>query len=287
MIEPATCHYFDQEMWRPTNLLVAAFSRSMSSTTSTRPSYVPSEAVIAGLPYWHTDESYRRQPLPSRDDETGNLYFPDAEIFRPNLTPAQVLQFGAFGGGYYRPIVSKTAKQAYGTGVHLEFPPEWFDGLDVSKYVTSEVYNKNVNKYGVKSGNDLEFWERKGWMEVQDPYGWFQWYCRFYLGRRSEDDERQISRWVKAIGDKGRWRTFLVGQCVKSDKTWDDFTASPVTRQTLLHWGYQLTKDEFDRLAGPIRAGKSVIYLGKVANNCDDSAQSEETARRSSKRQKR
>lgn len=92
-------------------------------------------------------------------------------------------------------------------------------------------------------------------------------YCRFYLGRRTEDDGRQVSRWVKAIGAKGRWRTFLVGQCVKKGAPWDDLSASPVTRQTLLHWGYKITEEEFERLAGPIRNGKSVIYLGKVSNN--------------------
>jgi hypothetical protein len=117
----------------------------------------------------------------------------------------------------------------------------------------------------VKSGNNLDFWEGKGWMRKQGPYGWFQWYCRFYLGRRSEDDDRQISRWVGAIGPKGRWRTFLVGQCVKSGKGWADVTASPVTRQTLLHWGYELNEAEFDRLASPIRGGESVIYLGTVS----------------------
>lgn len=248
-----------------TKQVLAALTTAPSSKMPKRPSHVPAECVIAGLPYWYETSEYPRQPLPTRDGD-GCLSFPDHKSFQPSLTPREIFRAGAFGGTYYRPIVSKTAKCSYDVGVHLEFPPDWFEGLDISHMVTSEVYRKDVNKYGVKSGNDLDFWENKGWMREQDPYGWVQWYCRFYLGRRTEDDIRQVSRWVKAIGDKGRWRTFLVGQCVKSGKTWDDCTASPVTRQTLLHWGYELTEEEFDRLAGPIRKGKSVVYLGKVAN---------------------
>mmetsp|Transcript_32296 Transcript_32296/g.70979 ORF Transcript_32296/g.70979 Transcript_32296/m.70979 type:complete len:288 (+) Transcript_32296:161-1024(+) len=253
-----------------TKLVLAALTTtpSTSSKMLKRPSHVPAECVIAGLPYWHETSDYPRQPLPTRNGD-GCLSFPDHPSFRPSLSPREMFRAGAFGGTYYRPIASKTAKCSYDVGVHLEFPPDWFEGLDISHMVTSEVYRKEVNKYGVKSGNDLNFWETKGWMREQDPYGWVQWYCRFYLGRRTEDDIRQVSRWVKAIGDKGRWRTFLVGQCVKSGKAWDDYTASPVTRQTLLHWGYELTEEEFDRLAGPIRKGKSIVYLGKVANSED------------------
>merc|ERR1712151_719570 len=117
----------------------------------------------------------------------------------------------------------------------------------------------------VKSGNDLAFWEKKGWMRTQDPYGWFQWHCRFYLGRRTLDDRRQVGRWVAAIGPTGRWRTFLIGACVKSGRSWNDPSASPVTRQTLLHWGYELTKSDWEILSPAIKKGKSVIYMGVVS----------------------
>merc|ERR1712070_528555 len=130
-------------------------------------------------------------------------------------------------------------------GVHEEFPPSWFVGLDANTLITADKYNSAVNKYKAKCGNSLEVWETSGWMRAQDPYGWFQWYCRFFLGRRTVDDQRQVDRWVQAIGEKGRWRTFLVGHCVKAGKTWNDPTVSPVTRQTLLHWGYQLTKADY------------------------------------------
>ena len=72
-----------------------------------------------------------------------------------------------------------------------------------------------INKYGKKVGTTLKFWEDKGWMEKQDPYGWVQWYCEFYLGRRSVDDERQISRWKKLAGPNGRFRKWLVTQILK------------------------------------------------------------------------
>jgi hypothetical protein len=63
-----------------------------------------------------------------------------------------------------------------------------------------------------------------------------QWYCRFYTGRRSDDDARQISRWRGVVGDKGRWMRALANKVVRSNKRWDDATVSPVIRQTLLHW---------------------------------------------------
>eukprot|EP00980_Cylindrotheca_fusiformis_P010335 scaffold2299_cov131-Cylindrotheca_fusiformis.AAC.22 len=238
---------------------------------------LPLGYIQAGIPYW--SNGHGRKPIPTRDDDSNCLVFEDYPTFRPNMSPEQVIQAGAFGGTYFRSIVSninqkKKKPTTYPVGVHLEFP-WWRRQYDVEKHnqlLTSDTYQKHINKYGVKSGNDLEFWEQKGWMREQDPYGWFQWYCRFYLGRRTDDDDRQVSRWNKAIGTKGRWRTFLVGQCVKSNKTWDDVSVSPVTRQTLLHWGYELTKEDFDALAPAIQNGKSVIYMGVVVenNNEDD-----------------
>ena len=85
-------------------------------------------------------------------------------------------------------------------------------------------------------------WESSGWINPIDPYGWFQWYCRYYLGRRSSDDERQISRWKGVGSDKGRFRNQLIGKCARGGKTYDDESVSPVIRQTLLHWGYVLTE---------------------------------------------
>merc|ERR1711918_76868 len=117
--------------------------------------------------------------------------FPD---FRPNRTPAQILKAGSFGGTYFRPIESAVTQQSYGPEVLDEFPKEWFKGLKQSQ-LRSKTYRPELNKWGVKCGGSLGMGESSGWIAEIDPYGWFQWYCRFYLGRRSDDDERQIGRW--------------------------------------------------------------------------------------------
>merc|ERR1719158_1287501 len=108
---------------------------------------------------------------------------------------------------------------------------------------------REKNKYGVKCGASLAEWENFGWMRAQDPYGWFQWYCRFYQGRRTEDDARQIDRWVKCAGEKGRGKNNLISKIIKAGASWDDFSVSPVVRQTLQHWGYELTEDDFLKAA--------------------------------------
>ena len=67
------------------------------------------------------------------------------------------------------------------------------------KVYSSDYYNVSVNKHGVKCGKLLRFWENKGWINKIDPYGWFQWYFRYWLDRRSKDEERQINRWEKKL----------------------------------------------------------------------------------------
>ncbi|KAI7843744.1 hypothetical protein COHA_002642 [Chlorella ohadii] len=116
------------------------------------------------------------------------------------------------------------------------------------KQYAARIYTFSTNKYGVKAGQDQAFWEDKGWIDKQDPRGWFQWYCRFFQGRRSADDARQISRWKGVVGDKGRWMRALCNKIVAANKRWDDASVSPVIRQTLLHWAFELTEDEFDRM---------------------------------------
>ena len=175
------------------------------------------------------------------------IKFPDHPEFTPNLTPKQVLQSGAFGGTYYRDIHSAVTGKDY-SDAWREFPEEWFSGLNIKQQVTRkwEDYDTKVNKCGVKVGTTLEFWQDKNWIREQDPYGWFQWYCRFYRGRRTDDDERQIDRWNKIVGPNGRFRRRLMNMLIKKNKEYDDYTVSPVIRQVLLHWGYELTKKDFD-----------------------------------------
>ena len=104
-------------------------------------------------------------------------------------------------------------------------------------------YSKQENKYNVKVGTTLEFWESKDWIRDQDPYGWFQWYCRFYRGRRSDDDERQIKRY----NNMRRFKGPLIKK-IKSThgSSYNDETISPRIRQTLLHWAYELTEIDYN-----------------------------------------
>ena len=170
--------------------------------------------------------------------------YPD---FKPNISPKRVFQMGAFGGTYFRPIYSSVTGKNYKSGNVIREFKDWFKGMDIEKKVTSSKYDKNINKYKVKCGSSLEDWESKGWIVKQDPYGWFQWYCRFFKGRRTKDDERQIERWLKLAGPNGRFRRRLMNEIIKKGKTFDDPNVSPVIRQVLLHWGYKLTKSDLEK----------------------------------------
>jgi len=163
------------------------------------------------------------------------------------------LQQGSFGGSYFRPIYSSVTKQKYGEEVWKELPKDWLEGLNIRTQVACPVYDAKVNKYKAKCGASLEEWESSGWMDKQDPYGWFQWYCRFYQGRRTEDDERQIGRWSRCAGEKGRWKNNLISKIVKAGCGFDNYGVSPVVRQTLQHWAYALTKEDFDQTKGKFK----------------------------------
>ena len=173
--------------------------------------------------------------------------FKDYPDFTPNISPKEVFEMGSFGGTYYRPIYSSITNKNYKSkDVIKEYPKSWFKNVDIDTMVISSDYDKKINKYKVVCGSSLETWEKNGWIIKQDPYGWFQWYCRFYRGRRTDDDERQIDRWNKIVGPNGRFRRRLMNMLIKKNKEYDDYTVSPVIRQVLLHWGYELTKKDFD-----------------------------------------
>jgi len=194
----------------------------------------------------------KKDTTPRRDPNTKEIVFPDVKAFRPNLTPEEVLRGGAFGGGYFRDIHSSVTGKSY-TSPWKELPAAWLTGLNIPQMVARRTYAPSINKFrvncGYKEGSDdafgLEAWEKSGWIMAQDPYGWFQWYCRFYEGRRSPDDKRQIQRWCACAGPTGRWRNNLIGKVLqKANNTvpYADPKISPVVRQTLWHWGYQLTE---------------------------------------------
>ena len=174
-------------------------------------------------------------------------YFKDYPDFKPNLTPKQIFSKGSFidQGGYWREIYSSLLKQNL-SNQHKEF--KFLNNIPEHLMVSPEKNYKKYNKYGVKCGSTLKFWEDKGWIDEQDPYGWVQWYCRFYEGRRSKDDERQIKRWMNFAGPKGRFRLNLINKIKKANTKYDDYTISPVIRQSLLHWGYELTEIDFNKL---------------------------------------
>ena len=171
--------------------------------------------------------------------KNGDIIFKDHPEFRPNVTPSEIFKLGSFGGTYWRPINSSVTKKKY-KDQDKEFPKSWWRGLDKSKLTSSE-YDPSINLYGVKVGTTLEFWESKGWIVEQDPYGWVQWYCRFYRGRRTPDDKRQIRRWLGLAGPNGRFRNTLINLIKKNKTRYNDIKISPKIRQTLLHWGYKLT----------------------------------------------
>eukprot|EP00977_Amphora_coffeiformis_P009577 scaffold2205_cov167-Amphora_coffeaeformis.AAC.3 len=185
-------------------------------------------------------------PLPERDADgfltfqpgTGKYDAAPVKTFHPNLTPEEILRGGAFGGTYFRSIVSAVTNKKYAGNDALKssVPDEWIEGLDKKTMLTSQTYNEHVNKFKAKCGGSLGMWESSGWISDADPYGWFQWYCRFYQGRRSSDDSRQIARWKGVAGMKGRFRSQLCNKIISAGATADDVRISPVIRQTLFHW---------------------------------------------------
>lgn len=195
-----------------------------------------------------------KKPVPTRDKATGRLKFADYPNFQPNLTPREILRRGSFGGTYFRTIHSAVLNQTIPWKTALkDIPSEWIEGLDRATYLTSDRYQPRVNKFKVKSGGSLGMWESSGWISNLDPYGWFQWYCRFYLGRRTTDDARQISRALGVMGPKGRFRNQLINNVLTTGKNFDDSSVSPVIRQSLQHWGYELTEGdvkEYARMKG-------------------------------------
>jgi hypothetical protein len=135
-----------------------------------------------------------------------------ASGFTPDLTPRQMLALGVFGGRYM-------------TDCAAEFPASWFSRAKLC----SNRHDARLNCFGFNASQSLEVWRRKGWIRPQDPRGWFQWYCRYYSGRRSADDARQIRRW-RAIA---RHVAAIKKHCEPGD-----LACRRKQRQAVLHWAY-------------------------------------------------
>ncbi|MBU1038957.1 hypothetical protein KKC17_01850 [Patescibacteria group bacterium] len=133
--------------------------------------------------------------------------------FKPQLTPRQMLKLGVFGGKYL-------------TDCRKEFPKSWFTGARLSP----GRKNYKLNYFGVDASLPLESWQQKGWINPVDPRGWFQWYCRYYLGRRlPKEDIRQIKRWRAISRHAGAIKKYCHPK---------DLNCRRKQRQALLHWAY-------------------------------------------------
>lgn len=133
--------------------------------------------------------------------------------FMPELTPKQMLALGVFGGKYM-------------TDCRGEFPADWFTDAKLCH----ERHDPTLNYFGVNASQPLSVWRAKGWIHPADPRGWFQWYCRYYMGRRMpEEDARQIRRWLAMK----RHVTQVKNNCDRGD-----LSCRRKQRQALLHWAY-------------------------------------------------
>ena len=139
--------------------------------------------------------------------------------FKPDLAPKQLLEMGVFGGRYLRDC-------------QREFPADWFAHAKFHE-LNSPGHNPKLNYFKVDASQSLAIWQKRGWIDQQDPRGWFQWYCRYYLGRRSFDDARQIKRW--------RAMSRHVAQ-IKNNCSLLDMACRKKQRQALLHWAYDSRK---------------------------------------------
>ena len=144
-----------------------------------------------------------------RTEPVGRHFAPG---FLPQLTPREMLRLGVFGGRYM-------------TDCREEFPAGWFAGVKFSR----GRRDARLNYFGVNASQSLAVWRRHGWIHPQDPRGWFQWYCRYHMGRRTADDVRQIRRW-RAIA---RHVAAIRKNCEPGD-----LECRRRQRQAVLHWAY-------------------------------------------------
>ena len=135
-----------------------------------------------------------------------------------------MIKEGAFAGTYFRDIYSGINGKWYNNS-WKEF--DVLENID-QKYCCSNYYDVSFNKYGVKCGTSSRFWENKGWINKQDPYGWYQWYFKYWLRRRSKDDKRQIKRWKRIVN---RLKGKLIEMIKKPGIKCDDHSISPKIRQ--------------------------------------------------------
>jgi hypothetical protein len=137
--------------------------------------------------------------------------------FHPELSPKQMLELGVFGGSYLNDC-------------HREFPADWFINAKLSEHGP----DASLNFFDIAASQPLAMWQKKGWIHPEDPRGWFQWYARYYLGRRlAGEDERQIKRWAAFKRHAAQ---------IKQNCQTGDLNCRCRQRQALLHWAYDSRK---------------------------------------------
>ncbi len=160
------------------------------------------------------NDAFQKNYTYERVEPVGKNFHRD---FAPHLTPQQMLALGVFDGVYFGDKPK-------------EFPVTWFRKAKLAK---NHKRDQSINYFGVSASKPLSYWREKGWIHPDDPRGWFQWYARYYLGRRHEDDARQIKRW-KAF--RRHWVP------VEKMCRTGDFSCRTRQRQALLHWAYDSRK---------------------------------------------
>lgn len=142
-------------------------------------------------------------------------------LFKPDLTPADMLRLGVFGGAYFDDDANAT------DGIPADLPSAWFKDAKISAH----GFDASLNCFGIAAGQPREVWQTKGWITPDDPLGWFQWYCRFAQGRRLNGvDDFQIRRW-QAFGRRH------LPQIKKNCQPGDVFCRRR-QRQAVLQWAY-------------------------------------------------
>jgi hypothetical protein len=137
--------------------------------------------------------------------------------FKPELTPKEMLKLGVFGGKYM-------------ADCRDEFPDDWFENAKLC----TEKHDPELNFFRINASQPLSVWRKKGWIYPEDPRGWFQWYCRYYMGRRiPEEDKRQIKRWEATKRHIAQ---------IKKNCAEKDLDCRRKQRQALLHWAYDSRK---------------------------------------------
>lgn len=154
------------------------------------------------------------------------------KIFSPAFTPKQMLALGVFEGKYLNDTT--------------EYPDEWFVKARISLVPDTEM-----NYFGVKSRSPLSIWQANGWINPQDPRGWFEWYCRYYTGRRTEDDTRQIKRWAAFV----RHSAQIIKHGLKNPNI------RRIQRQALLQWSHDPFPDIKGKPIAKMKKFKKLIEI--------------------------